>query len=368
MKVILMHEVMAPHDGVGNDIEPMINLLSRQYEVCAYAYDRKNPRLPYVTEEEMLSLIADPGNLIIYHHSVYWPDGEDYLRKAKCPIIFRYHNITPPKFFDPYSENHYYSCMVGQKQTKKLQLEFPKAHWICCSQYNARDLIHLSKEQIHVVPCFAPGRLEDWGNATPDAGVVKKLRDFDGVNILFVGRVVPNKGYHTMLEVLYYYVKQYGPKVKLRVIGKKDENLQAYTDFVETRSKELGVTEQIEFIGEVTDATLSAYYQESDVMLCVSEHEGFCIPVVEAQYFGLPVIALDAGAVPETLGKDQMILSKDPKKIAAAIHVVASSKNQPGGAYENLAAQGHKNYQERYTLEKISEDFLAAFHDCMDHQ
>ena len=113
----------------------------------------------------------------------------------------------------------------------------------------------------------------------------------------------------------------------------------------------------MEFIGEINDATLLAYYLGSDMLVCASEHEGFCVPIVEAQYMGLPILALGECAVPETIGREQLVLEKRPEVFAAAIHVLQHHSDYR----EYVIEKGIQNVQQRFSQASIRKCFLEAF-------
>lgn len=359
MTVLILHETVTGHDAVGNDIELMFNILSEKYTVYVYAHTQKNRNVEYAAPEMVEDIIKNPDNVVLYHHSAHWQEGYEILKRAKCRIIFRYHNITPPNFFKYISDPHYKACLRGREQTKQLIREFPDSFWISDSKFNARDLRAADEKYLKVVPPF--NKLETWGKICPDEEVSQKLQNFDGINLLFVGRVVPNKGHLLLLDVLYQYCKNYDRNIKLRIIGKSEAVMNPYFALIESKIKEYDLREQIEFIGEVTDETLAAYYKNSDALVCCSAHEGFCVPVVEAQYFGLPVIALRYCAVPETVGEEQLLLEYDPLAFAAAIHSVCTNDSYS----KWLADRGRKNFETRFSYSVIEKKFLDAFDEII---
>ncbi|MCR4649502.1 MAG: glycosyltransferase [Lachnospiraceae bacterium] len=356
MIFIQFHQTVTNHDAIGNDIEIIHRILSAKHDSYVYADNQFNKKVNYIEKEELESLIAKKDTVILYHHSGYWKEGYDILKKAKCRIIFRYHNITPPEFFEKYNEGYFNVCMEGRKQTEILCKEFPDAYWFCDSVYNSKDIVGVSEDRISI--CAPFNKMEEWGRAVPDEDILEALVESREKNILFVGRVVPNKGHLMLLDIIRTYISYYGPEIKLRVIGKFIEEIEGYNDIVRQKIAEYGIEDNIEFIGEINDSTLMSYYLGSDVMLVCSEHEGFCVPVVEAQFFGLPVVALSKCAVPETIGKNQVLLDSDVYRYAAAIKVITENEK-----YANCLEQnGIKNYKDRFSFEKISECFTKELH------
>ena len=175
------------------------------------------------------------------------------------------------------------------------------------------------------------------------------------LNILFVGRLVAQKGIHHLLHTLDHYIGAYGDQVRLHLVGQIFHN-KNFVKELEELTEKLRLSSYIKIHGKTSFDALATLYRLCDVFLIMSEHEGFCVPIVEAQFHGLPIVALDRGAVGETLGKGQIALSQvDYGLFATAIHRV---KNDPT-LKENLRKAGHHNLQ-RFRLKTLNEQFLAA--------
>ncbi len=355
MMIVIMHQTITNHDAIGNDIEIMYNILNQKHTCKAYAQNRLNSNLEYIEENELTRIMDAEENLIIYHHSVNWEYGERLIKKIKAKLIFRYHNITPPEFFKPYNDFHYEQCDKGRKQTNRLVNDYKNALWIVDSIYNGEDLKNVDQSQISVCPPF--NKIKEWARGIPDEEVLKTLLNDKRINLLFVGRVAPNKGHLFMIDILQNYCVNFGTDIILRIIGKFDEGLPGYNQEIENRISKYGLENNIEFIGEINDALLTSYYLGSDIFLCTSEHEGFCVPIPEAQYFDLPVIARATSAITETIGKNQIVLDESIKKYAAAIHIL----NNNNSYYKFIQANGLKNFNDRFTNDKITRVFQTIF-------
>ncbi len=352
MKIVLMHQTVTNHDAIGNDIEIMYGIIKEHYECYVYAQNCFNSHVEYITDEKLEEVLLLEDNLIIYHHSVFWEKGEEFLKKAKAKIIFRYHNITPEVFFEGYNEHHYSQCKQGRIQTVRLAQNFKDALWLCDSWYNAEDVKdYIFLDKIAICPPF--NKMEEWVNKIPDEQILKELLHSQTINLLFVGRVAPNKGHLQLLDVLYHFCKNYEESIKLRIVGKFDDGLPKYNDLIRNKIETLGLGGRVEFIGEINDATLMSYYLGSDIFVCLSEHEGFCVPLIEANYFEIPVLAKDTSAIYETMGKNQLVLKEDTKEYAAAIHIIMKNDR----ARTMLIQSGKKNYNLRFTFNEISKVF-----------
>lgn len=352
MKIVLMHQTVANHDAIGNDIELMTEIINPYYESYVYAQNQFNKRLSYIDREGLDEILQSPDNLVIYHHSVFWEEGEKLLQNARCKILFRYHNITPSSFFETYNEFHEAQCRLGREQTNRLVETMQTARWLCDSNFNAEDVTAVGKKRIDICPPFS--KIEQWADKSPNNEIMRSLLGNDCLNLLFVGRIAPNKGHLFLLEVLRYYCANFDRNIKLWIIGKFDDGLAGYNHKIRAFIEQHKLEDQVQFIGEIDDGILLAYYLGSDLFVCASEHEGFCVPIIEAQYFQLPVVARAFTAVPFTAGRKQVILDGGPKQFAAAIRLLSQRED-----YRNyLRSVGSNNFQSRYAFACIKQQFV----------
>ena len=243
MNFIIMHQTVTSHDAIGNDIEKMYLLLNKSFICRVYAVNCFNKNIEYIEKDKLLTLLQDEDTVIIYHHSVYWDEGYKLLKIAKGKIIFRYHNITPESFFKDYNNFHYEQCKAGRQQTRVFLKEFQEAFWISDSFYNTQDLLECKKENIAVCPPFH--KIEEWSKKCPNEEVLKRLLENDEINLLFVGRVVPNKGHLILLDILRIFCINYPKKIKLRIIGKFDEGLISYNNLIQQKINEYGISDTV---------------------------------------------------------------------------------------------------------------------------
>jgi glycosyltransferase involved in cell wall biosynthesis len=189
---------------------------------------------------------------------------------------------------------------------------------IADSQFNRNDLLRLGFRDCEVVPIlFDRDRLD----VEPDPAVAARLasdRDRGGVEWLFVGRISPNKAQHDLLKSFAAYRLAYDPKARLRLVGGSSSHL--YERALETFAHETGCADAVTFAGSVTPEALAAYYRNADVLVCLSRHEGFGVPLLEAMHYGVPVVALRSTAVPETLGDAGLLVATAaPAVVSAAV-------------------------------------------------
>src|SRR5262249_26431892 len=157
------------------------------------------------------------------------------------------------------------------------------ALWVGDSAFNLIDA-GIAGGSGMVVPPFHV--VDAWRSITPSSPVMRALIESGDVNLLAVGRLVPNKGFHTLIDAVAYYRQHYGGRVRLNVVGGHTGEEDRYRHALLRRIATLGLDRHVRLLGPVSDEELLALYVASDYFLCASEHEGFCVPVIEAQSLG----------------------------------------------------------------------------------
>jgi glycosyltransferase involved in cell wall biosynthesis len=356
MNFVFMHQTIVMADAIGHDILEMYRTLEKRghrcYLCCEYLVNIDScVRLDI---RDAGRLVDDPRTVIIYHHSNYWPAGEELLAGARARIVFKYHNITPPTYFAAVPE-YARKCAAGREQTYRFTYRFPSALWLTPSLFNLREMGIDGVVDYRVVPPFL--HIREDAAVLPDNGILKQLVSATGVvQALFVGRFAPNKGHLFLVRVLEEYRRLYGEGLRLFVIGKRDPACSRYYDAIGEAVERIGLQTMFYNLGEVTASQVLAYFLGCDTYLCCSEHEGFCVPVVESQCFCLPVVAKATTAVPETLGPGQILLGDDPEAYARSLFRLSIVSEYQ----EQIIAAGRKNYLTRFTHSRIKQTFLAA--------
>lgn len=321
MRVIQVLTTVSYGDAVSNDALSLHDILTKHgYSSSIYA-ENIDKRIPEGTVLPFRSLQdISKKDIIIYHLSTgtilnYW------IQKQNCRKIMIYHNITPPEFFDGYSSVSVGLCSRGLHEAKMLNGTFD--YVLADSEFNKQDLIRMGYEcPIDVLPILIP--FDDY-HQLPDENVLKKYND-DWVNIIFVGRIAPNKKQEDIIAAFKCYHNYYNPKSRLFLVGSYS-GMEAYHARLEEYTRKLEA-EHVIFTGHIRFQEILAYYHLADVFLCMSEHEGFCVPLVEAMEFQIPIIAYDSCAIKYTLGGSGLLLeSKEPMEAAAVVHRVITEEH-----------------------------------------
>jgi glycosyltransferase involved in cell wall biosynthesis len=351
MNFILMHQSIVEHDAIGRDIVEMYKLLADRHRCYLFAdYLIGMEGRNRLDRDAIWTLLLDPSTVIIYHHSNFWEEGEAILSRANGPIVFKYHNITPPRCFASYSDC-WRACAMGREQTLRFFYKFPDAYWLTDSVFNMAELGLDIRDRMVVLPPF-PTMAH--GNAVlPDGPRLRHLIESRDLNILFSGRFVPNKGHKLMVQVVAEYVRRYGRAIRLFIVGKLDPVFSPYYDRIQAAIAEACVDDCICYLGSISDTELLAYYLGCDAYLSCSDHEGFCVPVAEAQYCRLPVIAKARGAVSETVGPGGLLFGDDPAPYAEALYGIRTDD----GIRRTLIQAGSANYEFRFSYHLLAQSF-----------
>ncbi len=254
---------------------------------------------------------GDPSDIAIYHYSI-GSALTDFFMNLRGRKVLIYHNITPHVWFQGIDEEKAGSLLEGREELKRLAAIPDIALGV--SEFNRRELDALGFRRTAVLPLILD---REKLSAGPDAKLVKRYGD-GAVSILFIGRMAPNKRIEDLIKIFYYYRTTINQNSRLLLAGSLI-GMDRYTSHLRSLITMLDLPDVI-FFNHVTDAELYALYRTASIFLCMSEHEGFCIPLLEAFYFRVPVIAYAAAAIPETLaGAGILAREKDHAAIAELV-------------------------------------------------
>jgi len=260
--------------------------------------------------------VSHPDNVVLLHFSL-GSKVSALVREIDDRMVLIYHNITPAEWFAPYALGIARDCQRGRVELATLAERATLA--LGDSEYNRQELEELGFDNTGVLPLIIDlSRLDE----AADPLVLDRFDD-GRTNLLFVGRCVPNKSIEDLLRFFAYYRRFIDHRSRLIIVGEY-RSFVLYFDALQELASELGLDE-VYFTGHVSQAELNAYYSVADCFVCTSEHEGFCVPIFEAMYRGLPVVAYSAAAIPYSTGGGVLLLNdKDPAVLAEAVHQVLS--------------------------------------------
>ena len=249
--------------------------------------------------------VARPGDAAILHYSIGSPAFGYVLDRCERPAI-HYHNITPAELLWEDAPAVAAACEQGRAELALLAGRVSAA--AAASGFNAEELAALGYPAPQVI-----------GVMRRELPVVpRRRRGDDRLRLLFVGRGVPNKAQHHLIAAL-AALRQTGSDATLTLVGTW-EGMEPYEERCRRLTAALGLEDHVVYAGSVDDSTLARTYAESDCFVCLSDHEGYCVPLIEAMAGDLPIVAFAAGAVPETVGGAALLLDdKHPSMVAEAV-------------------------------------------------
>lgn len=355
--------ILLPHleerDAVGNDAIGMAAALrARGIETRLFAPTHRYRREPVYTPRTMDSFLLGGSDLLIYHYAVYWPDASSILRNVRCRRVLKYHNVTPAHFFSSYEPAYEKLCREGRSGLADLVKSKLVDAYLADSKLNADELLGLGAESVVVVPPFHCVSELVSVEAEPSM-LARLLPDAFGpqANLLMVGRVVPNKGHATLMRALALLQKRAGLRARLILVGREDRRLSKYSKELRGLAMELGVQNDVWFTGNLSPRQLKACYLGATALTIASQHEGFCVPAVEALALGVPVVAEGSTAVSETIAGHGLVWTPlGPETLAAAVEALLL---EPSTAAE-LAARGQEHFWRAYSAGKVETRFLEA--------
>ena len=316
-----VHQVLATlgyGDAIGNEVlgaQKVLRAAGFESDIFVETVDR---RLEDRTRDyRELVDASHPDHLLLHHFSI----GSKASRTAYAVpdrMALIYHNITPPEYFVGLHRTLARQCFRGRREISAYIDRCELA--LGDSEFNRQDLESLGFPHTDVLPVVPDFSHLD---RSPSPFVADQFDD-DWTNILFVGRVIANKKIEDLIRCFHAYHTRFNPRSRLIIVG-VFSLFERYFAALTHLAAELDLT-HVHFTGHVSNEELVAYYDIADLFLCASEHEGFCVPLVEAFYKEVPVVAFAATAVPATMdGAGLLFDNKDPLHVAALIDAVVAN-------------------------------------------
>lgn len=240
---------------------------------------------------------ASRGDMTIFHFALVSPMTGAFARLNTVRVL-QYHNVTPAHFFASYDANIYRLAMLGREDLKRLVGHTDKA--LGDSEYNRQELEDLGFTNTGVFPIAVD---TDRITQAPRRPALEKVLHEEGwLNFLFVGRIVPNKKIEDHIKLAEHYKRYVDEQYRFIFVGKTDATPKYYSAIRAMLEQYRMPPGRFIFTGPVPDEDLAAYYRTAHVYISLSEHEGFCVPLLEAMSADVPVLAYASTAVPDTLG------------------------------------------------------------------
>lgn len=287
-------------------------------------------------------------DIILYHFSVYDRIASS-IQNKNGKWILRYHNITPAHFF--FRWDYSMSGMLEGGRNLIPGLAGSCKAYIADSEFNKKELLEHGMKNVSVLPLIFP--LDE--KTEEDRIWSEKLND-GKVNIIFVGRIAPNKKQEDVIKAFAWYTKFFEPEARLILPGSFSTYESGYSSNLFHLIRSLDLDDKVFLPGKINQEELVSVYKTADLFLSMSEHEGFCIPIVEAMKFSVPILAFSSSAVPFTLGSGGILFNeKIFPEVASMMHQMTTDKNlqKEIQAEQKKMLSNYSNENNLKQLEKI---------------
>jgi len=322
-------------DGIGNFVLDSHRLLKGWGVPCEmYAVGCESALQGTVKPLATLTQVVQPRDIVFVHFSIFLPELAA-IAALDCQKVLYYHGITPPSLLTAYDAHLADQCRLGYEQRSLMRQFQHVAANSAASAVAAREYLDDATTVTVIPPVLNLTRWE--AIAAEPMPLSTHPRKF-----LSVGRVVPHKKIEDLIR-LYGAYHALDPQSCLLIAGAHDFAVYSAALQQELAAQPEAVQAQIHFLGSVSDGQLKFLYETADALWMMSEHEGFCIPLLEAMGFEMPVFAFAQTAVRETLGESGlMFYHKDMSQLAQGIQAALSDE----GRSRQLIAQQNQRLQQ----------------------
>ncbi len=292
------------------------------------------------SEAKYFEEYEDKNDIKIYHFAV--PSSlTDFFISSKGKKILIHHNITPYKFFFKFRKDLFRIGYYGRKELNYLKSSISLA--IGDSEYNRRELEEIGFTKTATFPLMID--FSKYHKKT--VPILEKIFKDGKLNIITVGRIVSNKKYEDIIKIFFYLKKYVHQDSRLIIVGNTNSDKKYYYALLDYINFFFLTTKDVFFTGHIPYDELLTYYQISDIFISASEHEGFCLPLVESMVYEVPVIAYNSTAIPYTLGEAGIkINTKNPALVGELLYEI----------WKNRELNAKIVFLQNKRLEKIKEE------------
>jgi glycosyltransferase involved in cell wall biosynthesis len=296
-----------------------------------------------------------PDDIVLLHLSI-GSVANRIFKQLNCRKAILYHNITPEHYFQ--FTNPQIAANLKQGREQAAELAGVADLNMAVSQFNAEELEVFGYQDVKVLPIVIDTEMM---TLPPTQKILQRRRD-GLLNVIFVGRCSPNKKIEDALRAFAWLQRNITPLCRFTHIGSKAGNERYYAMLL-AMCKEWQLT-NVEFVGSVSQEDLHAYYKSADAFLCMSEHEGFCIPLLESMMHDVPIVAMADAAVPETMDQSGILLTE--RKCDIAAEAIYTLYQDPVFREAIIASQ--RDRLERYRSRNLQEELRTCLQDLLPVQ
>ncbi|MHB1930413.1 MAG: glycosyltransferase, partial [Acidimicrobiales bacterium] len=355
MRVDQLLPVLGVHDAIGAHVlQTRSALRGAGYESDLYA-DVVDESLA----GEVLPWLDGPGRvsperMVLYHASTHTPLAAWLEHRGRLgeQVVTYYHNVTPARYFERWLPEAAAEMRLARQELAALAPVTSLG--LAVSGFNERELVDAGYGATAMAPLLVD--LDRYHEEADQRtlGRLRRRRERGGAEWLFVGRIAPNKCQHDVVAAFAVYRRLVDHRARLTLVG--GATAPRYLTALRDMAEELAVADAVDVRSGLAHAELLAHYGTADVFVCLSEHEGFCVPLLEAMEVGLPVVAFAAAAVPETVGDAAVLLTaKDPVGVASVVAALLGD-----GRRRAALVEAGRRRARNYDLAATSATLLAA--------
>lgn len=308
MKIVQVTHALTYGDAASNQVISLDRLLKKTNIESAIYAGKIDPLVQYPVRK--YSELKPARDIILVYHFSTGTSFVNQILDYPYPIVMYYHNITPAHYFLGNAWGSFIASIKGRRQLKKLK-EKTFFSW-AASEYSRKELEDYGFTNTSVLPILID--FESYRQASIDETIITRYRD--STNLLCVGRITSHKRQEDAIRALYYYKNFINMNSRLFIVGGAKKS---YLAKLQELAKSLKIEKDVIFTGKVSFDELCTYYRLADVFLSMSQHEGFCVPLIESMVFEKPVVAFDATAVPYTMGSSGILYNKNDYGLVAEI-------------------------------------------------
>lgn len=261
---------------------------------------------------------------------------EDWIVRFPGQTFIYYHNVTPARFFARVG----FPWLDKLRRARESLPELAHLGALTVSEYNKQELLGVGFQNVQIIPLMIDFEGFSQAIEKPISTQIARKHQSDGVvHWLHVGRIVPNKRIEDIIRAFYVYHTELNANSHLFLVGSNSES-DIYSQSLATWVEQLELLQAITFTGKVSQEELFDFYKLADLYVCMSEHEGFCVPLVEAMLCQIPIIAFRSSAVTDTMGAAGVVIDeKDPVQIAKIADLVLNKRTYRQRLIESQLAQ-----------------------------
>jgi glycosyltransferase involved in cell wall biosynthesis len=297
---------------------------------------------------------AKDGDVTIFHFALPSPMSAEFAALPRGRVL-QYHNVTPARFFAPYEPSLFRLATLARSELASLAAAADLA--LGDSEYNRRELDELGFRNTGVMPIAVD---TDRLTQAPPHPVLDEILDDGLVNFLFVGRIAPNKRIEDHIRLAEQYKRYVDAYYRFIFVGRYDVVPRYYATIRALIAQYEMLEDRFVFTGPVPDVELAAYYRASSVYISLSEHEGFCVPLLESMAMDVPVLAYSAAAVPDTLGGAGLQFAPKDLEYAAELLGMLAFEESPREEILHGQRRRLQDFGDR-VIERQLTDMLAGF-------